>query len=494
MALVQDYAILNREFSDAQNLLNTRENTYQNHIDNIIPRVEQEAIEGTRVQEFITENINTLFSRFQEHMGAESTLAEQFQERFTDAQRHIERGMPNTVRDLERAHEATNTLLSEFAEAREAFEAVEHLTAEAIITQEGLEEALYATGNIIPDSIEIHDNGADISGRPNALISWGITGITLIPNENPYSWINNGSSVAIALADVKVEIDLRTNQIYLKPFNSEEPTNLPYKYSSEFHVHPHILGHHKPCLGDWSGPVTEAICEQDWGTVSGMLTTYLSNANQRDVAGRGWFAGVIADHYSHGEYSKNSDKFIPLGELPFDASHATFDADPENPGKFIRTFLDIANQIVDPGAPPHEYAIGDIVKLRETSIHYNPRRTTGTNPADTEGKFMEYVSENGRRRLRIKWPDGINSYDRSDLEWVEEPEHILPEIITNLPQSEIQFPRSSDEELAIARQYYTAAPNNYADTSIAGRSGYDIVTDIESEVTGRIPGTPSLFD
>jgi len=484
MALVQEYAILNQEFSNAQNLLNTREETYRIHTEETVPAAEHEVIVADEIKELIQRhNVDLLAALIGRPDYDSSSLVQHTYLNVLGLDDTHELITP--AASLITTNANTSLMLSQFAEARESFEAVEHLTAEAIITQEGLEEVLYATGNVIPDSVEIQD-GTDISGASNAYISWGITGVILTPNENPYSWINEGGSVEIALADVKVEINLHTNQVYLKAFGENNLANLPYKYSSEMHVHPHVLGHHKPCLGDWSGPVTEAICEQDWGTVSGMLSTYLSNANTNDIAGKNWYAGVVIGHYRLGEYSKNSEKFKPYTDLPFDATHAKFNTDPENPGKFTRTFFNAQNQIVDPDNPPHEYEIGDTVKLNEGSIHYNPRRTTGTNPANTEGRFMEYVSENGRQRLRVKWPDGINSYDRSDLEWVEEPEHILPEIITDLPQSNIQFPVGQHEDaMDVAR---------YSDMSIAGRSGFDIVTDIESEVTGRIPGTPSLFD
>jgi len=489
MALVQDYVILNQEFRNAQNLLTTREEIYRIQTEETVPNAEREVVIANELKSLILLHTQDLIVAMERMPNSESSLAQTVHNNILMLDSMYELNVPEST--LITIQAGTANLIGELAVAREGFEAVEHLAAETIITQERLEEALYATGNIIPDSVEIHDNG-----RGNALVSWGITGVILTPNENPYQWINDGGPVAIALADVRVEIDLQTNQVYLKVFGEDIYANHPYKYSREFHVHPHVLGHHKPCLGDWSGPVTEAICEQDWATVSGMLTTYLSNANQHDIAGRNWCAGVLADHYSYGEYNKGTDRCIP-NDLPFDAAHIIFDADPENPGKFIRTYLDAANQIVDPGRPPHEYEPGDTVKLRESSVYYNPRRTTGTNPAGVEGKFMEYVSERGIRRMRIKWPDGINSYDKADLEWVEEPEHVLPEIIANLPQSDIQFPRSSHDDAMDAARYGNISVDparGYSDVSIAGRSGFDIVTDIESEVTGRIPGTPSLFD
>lgn len=164
-----------------------------------------------------------------------------------------------------------------------------------------------------------------------------------VMDKGPIYWVRpeGGTSdddVFIEIDEIEVHINLASRKVQLKPARGD--AHAPYEWGATHNVHPHILGNHEPCLGDFTEAVTTAIVERDFRTAALMLRSYLSAINSMDIAGRNWtryfqqFGHNTADHpnMDHSQrgtfahffqqedmswkvrFSKNALEFVPIDE------------------------------------------------------------------------------------------------------------------------------------------------------------------------------------
>lgn len=120
-------------------------------------------------------------------------------------------------------------------------------------------------------------------------------------------------------------IDIRLNTKMIK-FIPDPGVETIYNWEGTRTVHPHILNDHIPCLGDFSGPMTEAIVECDWETVATLSRLFMSQIDSRDSAGSHWShyfgrtfgernatvrsRGSVHSPYGYKHYFKEDGKWI----------------------------------------------------------------------------------------------------------------------------------------------------------------------------------------
>lgn len=183
------------------------------------------------------------------------------------------------------------------AYAHEELERLSHLSENKTIRQEDLEAALLPFDEIDPDTIAIWHESRE---RNDICISWVFSGLTMTPDRNPYSYIQDGARPHIPLADVLVHLYPKTGNIALKFADKKQQDDYPGFYmgvkNGAPRVHPHVLSGDEPCLGNFKTAITEALHEHDWATVAGILKMYLETAADSDEAGRGW-VHAINDKY-----------------------------------------------------------------------------------------------------------------------------------------------------------------------------------------------------
>jgi hypothetical protein len=301
-----------------------------------------------------------------------------------------------------------------------------------------IEQKLYQLPNIIPNSVKLERTLNE--EKEEVYLSWGLTGIYLTPNENPYLWINDGKPISIALADIKITIELLTSQVVITAYDISDTTARPYVWNNNHNVHPHILSGNKPCLGDWGGPIMEAISEYDWATVSGMFTLFLSNAYNSDGAGKSWYLGVLNTFYKSSDvYVKKNKCILEYPNKNQQNVHSiAFYPDKDNIGKFNIVYLNADGKKITT-IPPTIFKIGDTVMIHPESVYYHPNRTSGSNPSNVEG-IIKDIKDGKNNVIKVSWPSGSNYYNNYDLVLIENPTSVLPKSINEVPKSSIPFP------------------------------------------------------
>lgn len=157
-------------------------------------------------------------------------------------------------------------------------------TGQQRMTKQEVVQALTGLPNFKPGSVTTRY----LYDRP--VVEWQLTGIYLRPDGNPYPWLRGlgaGNIPTIPLQDIQARIELTNGSIALQPLRNQHDQAL-YSWDGTRTVHPHILSNHEPCLGDFAGPVREAIHERDWVSVHTFLRLFLERAIIEDSAGARW--------------------------------------------------------------------------------------------------------------------------------------------------------------------------------------------------------------
>lgn len=113
-------------------------------------------------------------------------------------------------------------------------------------------------------------------------------GLKATVDNNHYNWINGGGPVSYPLPGVSCLINLQTGDLKLKPLN-DSPMSAFYYFQSELKtVHPHVLGRHRPCLGDFAGQIRESCEAGDVVSIIAITELFLQQINASDEAGQTW--------------------------------------------------------------------------------------------------------------------------------------------------------------------------------------------------------------
>lgn len=109
------------------------------------------------------------------------------------------------------------------------------------------------------------------------------------PSNNRYGWINRGKDdFSIKLHPVVVDIWLGSNIISIRPTRGQAHL-FPFAYSGGPQAHPHITNYAgNPCLGDFGGPINEALQTGDYISAVHLIQMFLEQANAEDPAGNYW--------------------------------------------------------------------------------------------------------------------------------------------------------------------------------------------------------------
>ena len=117
-----------------------------------------------------------------------------------------------------------------------------------------------------------------------ATVSWTFSGIFMTPDVNNYPEITaTGDRLRIALPDITVRV---------RPGNAMTFTGAPRDRRSGMSgptIHPHACFRGgAPCLGDFAGPICEALSKQDFALAAVCIQAFLEQAVSQDSAGSYW--------------------------------------------------------------------------------------------------------------------------------------------------------------------------------------------------------------
>lgn len=191
-------------------------------------------------------------------------------------------------------------------------------------------DALHGLPHLKPKSVSTGYN------RRGPFIQWTLTGILLQPDANPYDWLEgfNGCFPSIPLPDVVATVYPESGSVHLSPLPGQRQ-QAPFRWGSQPTVHPHILDQDEPCLGDFSGPVREAINDQEWVSLHTYLRIFLSRAVDTDSAGTHWKDPFTRLLYSMGA---NFDHTLATRFDQTEGGHVHYTIRETEPGSFeLRT-------------------------------------------------------------------------------------------------------------------------------------------------------------
>lgn len=121
-----------------------------------------------------------------------------------------------------------------------------------------------------------------------------LTGLKMTPRFNRYKFICGGELPApIPLGKIKVIIDLTTNSVRLEPIGNDPVHYRRNGWGRSPTVHPHVLTHYSPCLGDFGPPLNEALDSYDFASALDIICMFLESADPNDPAGATWVNWVI---------------------------------------------------------------------------------------------------------------------------------------------------------------------------------------------------------
>jgi hypothetical protein len=142
-------------------------------------------------------------------------------------------------------------------------------------------------------------------------LRWVFEGVIMQPDSNPYpSIIALGELPNIPLQPIVVSVNLNDGEMTVstKPAFSVYSR---YRYSGNRNTpHPHIMAQKKPCLGDFRGPIREAIHEQDFITLVTLTRMFLERAITDDAAGNSWTQYFAKDVTSYHGYFHNNFEYL----------------------------------------------------------------------------------------------------------------------------------------------------------------------------------------
>lgn len=111
--------------------------------------------------------------------------------------------------------------------------------------------------------------------------------IMMTPSDNSYWWVNRGEAVHIKMPPMRVKIGLVGGSISIGRVRGG--TGYHFFREESLDVHPHVCyAGSMPCLGDFGGPIAEALSDYDYLSALTILQCFLEQANTGDPAGRTW--------------------------------------------------------------------------------------------------------------------------------------------------------------------------------------------------------------
>lgn len=127
--------------------------------------------------------------------------------------------------------------------------------------------------------------------------------LILRPDSNRYSWVNEGrNDVRIKLQPIIVDIDLGSGYVHARPVRG-----MLHRYgrgmAGGHQAHPHVTSHDgSTCLGDFGGPITEAVHTLDLSLINDLVLMFLQQAAAEDAAGQHWIRFLSPENMNTGVY------------------------------------------------------------------------------------------------------------------------------------------------------------------------------------------------
>ena len=220
---------------------------------------------------------------------------------------HIYHGMINNINSIEERVRRDRRNMTTIRERLEGMD-----STPTIYRRSEIEAQLVDVENYIPGTVALTSSRA--FGSTHNLVTfelqggWAqVTGLDL--DDMPWFHVEH-DDFRVPYGDCLVCINLANNGLQLKP---RTDTSLrPYTWEGLRTIHPHVLNNHGPCLGDFSGPMTEAIADKDWPTVVGLINLYLGRVDATDSAGAHWthwFAREFGDTRVNNRVRRRSSEF-----------------------------------------------------------------------------------------------------------------------------------------------------------------------------------------
>jgi hypothetical protein len=107
----------------------------------------------------------------------------------------------------------------------------------------------------------------------------------------PWIKVLDGKPPCVRIPPVKVIIDPISRQVRAKCVGSRSAADSGYivGYSRYFVAHPHVVSRDGGlCMGDWGGPIMEALDAHDYTLAFDIIKQFLRSANDGDPAGKSW--------------------------------------------------------------------------------------------------------------------------------------------------------------------------------------------------------------
>lgn len=197
--------------------------------------------------------------------------------------------------------------------------------------------AIRKLDNVDPGRVYL---GKDRSDRPYFVLRF--TDIQLKP-DRPFHFNSrfvspHDNRPTFPLQNVNCRFYLDTGEIQVAALRGESNLN-PFEFSG-WQPHPHVLGVGSPCLGDFAGPIREAVEDQDWQTLIALTRQFLSRAVLGDTAGRNFIPAFI--RHIVGLRRSHSVSTTP-DDTPYVAGYGrVYIREREVPGTFV-TYIETAN-------------------------------------------------------------------------------------------------------------------------------------------------------
>lgn len=117
----------------------------------------------------------------------------------------------------------------------------------------------------------------------------------------PWIKVLNGGAPCVRIPPVKVVLYPTGRDVALKCLRSGTLSSAGYinGFTGTYVAHPHVTSRNgAPCLGDWGGPLMEALDAGDYILSFDIIKQFLRSANDDDPAGKTWRRYIHADaHY-----------------------------------------------------------------------------------------------------------------------------------------------------------------------------------------------------
>lgn len=341
MALTAQIEVHNQELIDTQTDLvswNTQLETQTQYIDVFKKRVS----DAEELQEFTKSLYDLVSGSIDTHLREDNV--------FIGSLRQNIRRMTSLAdtsgekRSLLQHTRERNSAIGRIAELNEKVEKLKNKDAVFTITTKDLRKAIGDMSHVDKNSVS-----TAITPRGVSVIRWCFKGLSFVPTGNPYPYINGGKPPRVNLQDILVEVSPQTGDIWLRPGGNTSRSSYPYAWSGKNRVHPHILSEDKPCLGDFGGPIQEAIFEKDWKTAAGLIQLFLSSTYHEDSAGKQWYKGVLKREHLNSFQRRRRDSTglryatvdaLSKDEARYERKVVAYYEDPDNPGSWKHQLFD----------------------------------------------------------------------------------------------------------------------------------------------------------